>query len=78
MCTLRFILIVGVATATALILTSGAGVGGIAEMPDIAELPLETTESPARDYTPYIVGAAFAGAVIVIATGAWYAMRCRQ
>lgn len=54
-------------------------VGGITELPEVSEFPLETKESPGTNYTPYITGAAAViVALVIFTTGAWYAMRRKQ
>jgi len=56
---------------------TGSAVGGIAELPDIDESPLETAHSPgASSSPPYsaIAGAAAAAALAIVAS-AWYARR---
>jgi hypothetical protein len=52
----------------------GSSVGGIAEPPDLAALPLEPAE-PGRDYAFYVAAAAAGGALLALAAGAWYARR---
>ncbi len=51
------------------------GVGGIAELPSVAEIaPASEASSSTADYT-LPIAAAVAGAVLVVATGGWYAWR---
>ena len=44
------------------------GVGGIAELPDIAVLSTKETESEDRNYTPYIVAGIVLGLIITVIT----------
>lgn len=54
----------------------GKAVGGIAELPEISEFPLEKEESPGTNYTPYIATTIVIG-IIIIATGFQHIRRQR-
>jgi hypothetical protein len=48
---------------------AAVGVGGIAEQPDVTELPSATASG--RDYTPYIIGVVIASVVVVVGAAGW-------